>query len=80
MRERADGDALARLDPRQPRPDLGAVLFQLRLDERQRQLRAVDRAVEVRQHVRHRADVVLVPVRQHQRLMRVLLRAAAGPG
>ena len=36
--------------------------------------RAVDRAVEVRQHVRHRADVILVPVRQHERRDPVLLQ------
>ena len=30
--------------------------------------RAVDRAVEERQHVRHGADVILVAVRQHERL------------
>jgi hypothetical protein len=44
------------------------VLFELRLDERQRHGGAVDRAVEERHHVRHGADVVLVPVRQDQRL------------
>ena len=44
-----------------------AVLLELRLDERERQRRAVDRAVDVRQHVRHRADVILVAVRQHER-------------
>ena len=45
-----------------------AVLVELGLDERQRHRRAVDRAVEERHHVRHGADVVLVPVRQDQRL------------
>ncbi len=50
------------------------VLLELRLDERQRQRRSVDRAIEVRQHVRHRADVILVPVRQHERREPVLLQ------
>ena len=44
-----------------------AVLLELRLDERQRQRRAVDRSVDERQHVRHAADVILVAVRQHER-------------
>ncbi len=44
-----------------------AVLLELRLDERERERRAVDRAVDERQHVRHAADVILVAVRQHER-------------
>ncbi len=44
-----------------------AVLAQLGLDQREGQRRAVDRAVDERRHVRHAADVILVPVRQHQR-------------
>ena len=43
------------------------VLFQLGLDERQRERRSVDRAVDERQQVGHGADVVLVPVREHKR-------------
>ena len=49
-------------------PGVDAVLLELRLDQRQRHRRAVDRAVEERHHVRHGADVVLVAVRQHERL------------
>ena len=42
---------------------------QLRLDQGQRELRADQRDVRlVRQQVRHRADVVLVPVGEHDRL------------
>ena len=73
--------AVARPDRDQPRVAVDAVLLELRLDQRQRQRRAVDRAVDVRQHVRHGADVVLVPVRQHERRdARVLLQVRAGPG
>ena len=49
------------------RLDLVAGLLELVLDQRERERRAVDRALDVRQHVRHRADVILVAVRQHQR-------------
>ncbi len=49
------------------RAPVDAVLLELRLDQRQRQRRAVDRAVDERQHVRHAADVILVAVRQHER-------------
>ena len=48
--------------------------------QRQRQRRAVDRAVEVRHDVRHGADVVLVAVRQHQRGGGASAAAGAGPG
>ena len=45
---------LARLAPASSRSRrVDAVLLELRLDQRQRQRRAVDRAVEERQHVRH---------------------------
>ena len=62
-------DPLARLHAHLSRFALSvvAVLVELGLDQRQRERRAVDRPVHVRQHVRHRADVVLVPVRQHER-------------
>ena len=59
---------VARLDRLQPVAGVDAVLLELRLDQRQRQRRAVHRAVEERQHVRHGADVILVAVRQDQRL------------
>ena len=65
--ERPDVDAVARPDRRSASRAVDAVLLELRLDERQRQRRAVDRAVDERQHVRHGADVILVPVRQHER-------------
>ena len=67
-RERADGDRVARADGLQPIAGVDAVLFELRLDERQRHRRAVDRAVEQRHHVRHGADVILVAVGEDQRL------------
>ena len=66
--EWADGHGLARFDGLQSVACVDAVLFELRLDERQRHRRPVDRAVEVRQHVRHRADVILVAVGEDERL------------
>ncbi len=71
--ERPDRDGLARLHRHQPPARLG---IELRLEKRQRQRRAVHRPVHVRQHVGHGADVVLVPVRQHEGLHtpRVLLQ------
>ena len=48
---------------------LDPVLLQLRLEQREREPRAVDRDVlALAQQVRHGADVVLVRVRQHDRL------------
>ena len=64
--ERSDRDAVARPHGDE-RPPGDAVLLQLGLDERERQRRRVDRSVHERHDVRHRADVVLVPVRQHER-------------
>ena len=64
--ERTDRHAVARPDGDERAP-FDAVLGQLRLDERERQRRAVDRAVDVGQDVRNGADVILVPVRQHER-------------
>ena len=65
-RERSDGDALP-----WPYGDqlvaVQAVLFELRLDERERQRRAVDRSVDHRHHVRYGADMIFVTVRQHER-------------
>ncbi len=65
--ERPDGDALARFDAHQPSLDLLAGLVELVLDQGQRERRSVNRSLDVRQHVRHRADVILVTVGQHQR-------------
>ncbi len=71
---------VARLDGLQPIAGVDAVLLELRLDERQRHGRAVDRAVEQRHHVRHGADVILVAVRQHERLDLVAARLDVGRG
>ncbi len=49
------------------------VFGELRLDERERQRRPINRSIDVRQHVCDRADVILVAVRQNQRLNLVLL-------
>ncbi len=59
--------AVARPHRHQPALLVEPVLAQLRLDERERQRRAVDRPGDPRQDVRHAADVVLVAVRQHER-------------
>ncbi len=47
--------------------DVDAVLGQLRLDQRERHRRAVDRPGELLHDVGHGADVVFVAVRQHER-------------
>jgi hypothetical protein len=70
--ERAHGDALARRY-RYEHAAIEAVLLQLRLDQRQRQRRAVDRAGDERRDVGHPADVIFVPVRQDQRRGTALL-------
>ena len=75
-RERPNRHALSRLDDLEPVSGIDAVLLELGLDERQRHRRAVDRAVEQLDDVRNRADVILVPVREDQRLDLV---AAAPP-
>ena len=72
-REAADLHPVARPHLGQARPRLG-VLLELRFNERERQLRPVNRAFEIRQHVGHRPDVILMPVRQHERLNPVLLQ------
>ncbi len=72
--ERADRDALARPHPRQPAPRLVVVVFELRFDERQGERRAVDRPLHDLEDVRHRADVVLVAVGEHDRGDLVLLQ------
>ena len=64
--ERSDRDAIARLDPRQPALRLFAGFFELVLDQGERERRAVDRPLDVRQHVRHGADVILVAVGEDQ--------------
>ena len=75
-RERADRHAIARPDSHQPVRDLVSALLELRLDQRKGQRCAVDGPLNVRQHVRDRANVILVPVRQHERGEPVLLQLA----
>ena len=65
--KRPDADAIARMNGVQARRRVDAVLLQLRRDERQRQRRAVDRALDIGQHVRHGANVIFVAVRQYER-------------
>jgi hypothetical protein len=65
--EGADRDAVARAHRPQAAGGLEAVLLELRLDERERQRRPEDRSADERQHVRNGADVIFVPVRQHER-------------
>ena len=77
-RQRADRDGLARAHGREPGAGIDAVLFELRFDERQRHGGAVDRAVEERHHVRDGADVVLVAVREDERLDLVAPRLEIG--
>ena len=66
--ERANRDALPRLDGLQPIAGIDAVLFELGLDEGECHRRAVDRSVEQLEDVRDGADVIFVPVGQNQRL------------
>ena len=75
-RERADRDSVARPDRFQPSSSLVIAFIELGLDERERQRCAVDRALDGFQHVRHGADVILVPVREHDRRDLVLLKLA----
>jgi hypothetical protein len=77
-RERADRDLLARRHHLHPVAGVDAVFLQLRFDQRQGERRAVDRAVEQRHHVRHAADVILVPVREDQRLHLAAARLDVG--
>ena len=65
--EGPDGDALFRPDRNQLVGAGQAMLEQLGFDQRERERRAVDGATDVRQNVRHSADVVFVAVRQHER-------------
>jgi hypothetical protein len=67
-RERADLDDVARLHRLQPVGDIETVLFELRLEQREREGGAIDRTVEQRHHVRDAADVVLVAVGEDERL------------
>jgi len=57
----------ARADRPEPIGDVDAVFVEFRLEQRERERRGEDRAVDERQHVRHAADVILVAVRQHER-------------
>ena len=64
--EGADLDDVLRPDG--PEGVVGEIVFvQLGADERQRQRRAVDRTIDVRQQVGDGPDVVFVPVREHER-------------
>ncbi len=45
-----------------------AVLFQAALQNAQRQARAIDRHVDLLQHIRQRADVILMAMREHDGL------------
>ena len=66
--EGADRHPLRRSQRGQPGAGhVNPVFDQLGLDQRERQRRAVDGAVDVGQQVRNRADVILVAVRQHER-------------
>jgi hypothetical protein len=76
--EGADRHHVARLHRHIAGPVLDTVLFDLGLDQRQCQRRAIDRAAHVRQHVRHRTDVILVAVRQDQRLHLAAARLEVG--
>ena len=73
-RERADLHTISRLDADEPRLPGRVVVFELVLDQRERQRRPVHGALEIGQHVGHGADMVLVAVRQHERRDPVLLQ------
>ena len=66
--ERPDGHLVPRPDRLEAILRVDAVLHELWLDQRKGHRRAVDRTVEERQHVGDAADVILVAVRQHERL------------
>ncbi len=74
-RQVADRHPFARLHRHQAVRRVDAVALELRPGQRERQRRAVDRSVEVREDVRDGANVILVAVREHQRrrLRRALL-------
>ena len=63
----AHANALARLNGDEAVAWIDPVLLELRPQERQRQRRRVDRSVDERPEIGNPADVILVPVRQHQR-------------
>ena len=65
--ERSNRDPIARPDGDEAIAFVDSVLLQLRLDQRQRQRRRVNRTGDVRQHVWYAADVILVTVREDQR-------------
>ncbi len=75
-RERSDLHPIARTHSGQPGFPGLVVLVELVLDEGERQRRSEHRAVEVRQHVPHGADVIFVAVGQHERRELVLLELA----
>ena len=66
--KRADRDRVAGADGRDPGAVLDVPFLELAGHECQRQRRAVKRTADMWQHVRHGADVILVPVRQDQAL------------
>ncbi len=65
--ERTHRDGLARLDDDQPIAGVDAVLGEFRFHEREREFRSVDRPGDPIDDVRHRADVIFVAVREHER-------------
>ena len=71
--ETSDGDAVARLHDVQLLLHVVRRVLELRFDERHREGGAVHRSLHIRQHVRNRADVILVTVGQYERGDPVLL-------
>ena len=65
--EAADIDDVA-LHDRMQVARVHAVLFQAALQNAQRQARAIDRHVDLLQHIRQRADVILMTMREHDGL------------
>src|SRR5439155_5523848 len=72
-RERTDRHTLVRTDGDEPVRADQIVFLQLRLDQRQRQRRRIDRPGDQRRHVRHATDVILVTVREDERSGAALL-------
>ena len=62
----ADAHALPRLHGDEPLARIDAVLFELRAHQRERERRAVHRAIDVRPDIGHGADVIFVAVGQQQ--------------
>ena len=65
---RADRHAVSRLYRHEPIAGVDAVLGELWGGKGQREGRAVDASPDVGPHIGNRADMVLVPVRQHERV------------